>query len=311
MIISASRRTDLPAFFSTWFFNRIKEGFVMVRNPYNRHQVSKITLSPQLVDCFVFWTKNPGNMIAKLEELRDYSYYFLYTLTPYDKDIETNLPSKKTLISTFITLSQKIGRNKVIWRYDPILFTDKIDQNYHFNKFEELAAKLSGHTSTCIFSFLDLYQKTIKNMQHIKIYQPTDNEKFELINGFSKIAQKYKIKLQTCAEKTDFSKLNIIQGSCINRNLISEIKGKTLIIPADKNQRKECNCCESIDIGAYNTCQNYCSYCYANYNKEIVEKNFHLHDPKSPLLIGKLSDTDIITERKIKIYSSDTQLKLF
>ncbi len=139
MILSASRRTDIPAFYSEWFFNRIKEGYLLVRNPMNIHQVNRINLSPQLVDCIVFWTKNPKPMLKRLDELKNYKYYFQFTLNSYDKTIEPNVPLKKDLIETFIKMSNLVGKEKLIWRYDPILLTNVFTKEYHYKWFEKLA----------------------------------------------------------------------------------------------------------------------------------------------------------------------------
>ena len=165
MILSVSRRTDIPAFYSDWFFNRMKEGFVYVRNPMNIHQVSRITLSPEVVDCIVFWSKNPRPMLDRLGELKDYMYYFQYTINAYDQGLEAGVPRKEGIINTFKVLSEAIGPKRVIWRYDPILLTETLDKDYHINYFEELAKRLEGYTNTCVISFVDLYKKTQRNLR--------------------------------------------------------------------------------------------------------------------------------------------------
>ena len=140
MIISASRRTDIPNYYSEWFYNRIKEGFLYVRNPMNAHQISEIKITPEIVDCIVFWTKNPLPMMSRLDELKDYPYYFQFTLTGYGKDVEANLPNKKTeMIPVFQELAEKIGKEKVIWRYDPIFFSDRYAKEYHLKAFQSIA----------------------------------------------------------------------------------------------------------------------------------------------------------------------------
>lgn len=154
MILSASRRTDIPNYYSEWFFNRIREGFVYVRNPMNAQQVSKIDITPKVVDCIVFWTKNPEPMLDRLDELASYKYYFQFTLTGYGKDMECNVPHKKEkMIPIFQELSKKIGTKKVIWRYDPILFTKKYTPEYHLKAFEQIATALQGYTEKCVVSF--------------------------------------------------------------------------------------------------------------------------------------------------------------
>lgn len=150
MILSVSRRTDIPCYYSEWFFNRIKEGFVYVRNPMNEHQVSKIDITPEVVDCIVFWSKNPQPMLTRLEELKDYDYYFQFTLTGYGKDVECNIPHKKEkMLPIFQELSRKIGSKKVIWRYDPIIFTKKYTPEYHLNAFEQIAVSMTQSHQYC------------------------------------------------------------------------------------------------------------------------------------------------------------------
>ena len=160
MILSVSRRTDIPAFYADWFFNRIKEGFIYVRNPMNIHQVSRISLSPSIIDCIVFWSKNPKPMLDRLDELKNYMYYFQFTINPYDIKLEEYVPTKSGIIDTFKELSNKIGPERVIWRYDPIILTDTLTMEYHVKYFEELAKRLNGFTQTCVISFVDLYKKT-------------------------------------------------------------------------------------------------------------------------------------------------------
>ena len=155
MIISASRRTDIPTYYSNWFYNRIKEQNVLVRNPMNIHQVGKIDLSPDVVDGIVLWTKNPVPMMPRLSELERYNYYFQFTLNAYDLDVEPNIPSKnEIIIPAFQKLSQMIGREKVIWRYDPIFFNNKYTMEYHCKYFEVLAEKLSDYTEKCTVSLV-------------------------------------------------------------------------------------------------------------------------------------------------------------
>ena len=167
-IISVSRRTDIPAFYENWFFRNLKQGYVFVKNPYNSYQIKKISLKKEDVLCFVFWTKNPFPMFAKLDLLNEYNYYFLFTLNPYGNDIETNVPDKNRLIEIFRTLSEKIGKKRVIWRYDPILLSEKYDLEFHYRQFEFFVEKLHCHTEKCIISFIDFYKKTM-NRQGIEV----------------------------------------------------------------------------------------------------------------------------------------------
>lgn len=289
MIISVSRRTDIPAFYSEWFINRIKEGYVDVINPFNSKQANRISLKKEDVDCIVFWTKNPKPLMDKLSYLDGYNYYFQFTLNSYDNDMELGVPSKsKELINTFIDLSNKIGADKVIWRYDPIILTDKYDVNWHITYFEKLASKLSGYTKKCVFSFVDLYSKTKRNTKDLKLVELTEKEMDYIAKEFSNIAKKYNIKLATCCEKIDLEKYGIEHNSCIDGKLIEELFNITLDDKKD-NQREHCGCLKCNDIGAYNTCMHKCKYCYATFNNEVADKNNLLHNPKSSILIGELS----------------------
>lgn len=299
MILSVSRRTDIPAFYSEWFFNRLKEGFVYVRNPMNIHWVSKIVLSPEVIDCIVFWSKNPRPMLARLGELKDYMYYFQFTITPYDKGLELGVPRKECVINTFKELSRKIGPKRVIWRFDPILLTDSMDIDYHLRYFDEVAKRLKGYTNTCVISFVDLYKKTQRNLQDTTAREPLMKEMIEMAAQLLFIANKYGITVQTCAEEIALETVGVKHGKCIDNALIEDLLDVKLVVCKDPNQRKECGCVQSIDIGEYNTCAHGCKYCYANFKDSVVVKNRMSHDPNSPLLVGNLGPDDKVTERKL------------
>lgn len=301
MILSASRRTDIPNYYSDWFVNRIKEGFLYVRNPMNARQISRIDLSPEVVDCIVFWTKNPLPMLDKLEELQDYHYYFQFTLTGYGRDIEPNLPDKREiLLRVFRDLSSAIGREKVVWRYDPILFTERYTREYHLKAFRTIAEALCGYTDKVVISFIDLYAKTKKNMQGIRMFDLAKHELEDFASELSRIAKENGMKIASCAESMDLSACGIEHNSCIDQQLIERIIGCQIKTQKDKNQRGECRCIESVEIGTYHTCQNGCKYCYANDSAGKVQENCELYDPKSPILCGKITDRDVITERMVK-----------
>lgn len=300
MIISASRRTDIPAFYSDWFFNRLKDGYVMVRNPMNYHQVSKISLSTDVVDCIVFWTKNPAKMLSKLPLLKDYKYYFQFTLNAYGQELEVNVPNKHEVIQTFRQLSERIGKEKVIWRYDPIFFTDKIDEDYHYKHFDFLAKSLEDYTKKCVISFLDLYKNTKNNLKLVEMTPIASDQAKLIAKNLADIAHSHGLSVESCAEDIDLSDVGIQSGKCIDDNLISEVIGVPITVDKDKTQRAECGCAASIDIGAYNTCNHNCLYCYANFNNKAVEQNCGAHNPESLLLFGGLEPVDKITERKMK-----------
>lgn len=301
MILSVSRRTDIPNYYSDWFITRIKEGFLYVRNPMNAHQISKIDLSPEVIDCIVFWTKNPANMIEKLEDLQKYMYYFQFTLTGYGKDVEPNLPNKREeLIPTFKRLSEKIGKERVIWRYDPILISKRYTINYHLKAFEEIASSLAAYTEKVVISFVDLYSKTLRNTRKLDIRQITNEEMIEVAGEMAQIASKYNLIIETCAEQINLQEAGIQHGSCIDKKLIERLLGCKLIAEKDKNQREACGCFESVEVGAYNTCLNGCKYCYANFNDSKVEDHVKSYNRNSALLCGNISSDDRITERKMK-----------
>lgn len=311
MILSVSRRTDIPNYYSEWFFNRLKDGFLYVRNPMNFHQISEIKISPDVVDCIVFWTKNPLPMMERLDELEAYNYYFQFTLTGYGNDVERNLPNKKTSVfPVFQELSNRIGKEKVVWRYDPIFFSNRYNVQYHLKAFRSIAEALSGYTEKCVISFLDIYPKNKKNMDNLLSYDLSDSELREFAKELSNIAKENHIKIGSCAEKVDLDEYGIIHNSCIDKELIEKIIGCKLKINKDKNQRIECGCVESVEVGTYNTCKNGCVYCYANYSAKSVESNFQKYDPLSPLLCGHIEKDDKISTRKV-VSLKETQISIF
>ena len=301
MIISASRRTDIPAYYSEWLFNRLKDENVLARNPMNIHQIGKINLSPDVVDGIVFWTKNPSPMMSRLSELEKYIYYFQFTLTSYGRDVEPNLPSKNdVLIPCFQRLSKTIGRERVIWRYDPILFNEHYTMDYHSKYFALMAAKLGDFTEKCTVSFLDFYKNTERNIKPLGIQHDTAEMQYEIMEKFAAIAAKYGFYIDTCSEKVELDRLNICHSCCIDKARFERLGGYEMKIGKDPNQRSECGCVASVDIGAYNTCRNGCLYCYANYSQTTVKKNSEAHNPKSALLFGEIGEDDVIKEREMK-----------
>ena len=265
----------------------------------NRHQVSKIRLSPDVIDCIVFWSKNPAPMLPRLGELADYMYYFQFTVTPYGRELETGLPQKESVIDTFRQLSDRIGPNRVIWRYDPIFFSDRYTREYHLKAFRQIAEALNGYTEKCVISFADIYPKNKKNMEKLSSYRLNDCGLKEFVKELSRIATDNHIRLGSCAEKIDLDECGIAHNSCIDRALIEEMIGCKLNVVKDKSQRLECGCVESIDIGTYDTCKNGCVYCYANSSLKSVETNTAQYNPFSPLLCGAVGKEDKITDRKV------------
>ncbi len=311
MIISVSRRTDIPSFYSDWFFNRIKEKYVLVPNPFNEKMISKVNLHPDVVDCIVFWTKNPLPMLNKLEKLKDYKYYFQFTLNPYGKDIECNIPSLGKRIEIFKNLSEKIGREKVIWRYDPILINEQYNLNFHKEAFDKIAFELKDYTDKCMLGFIDHYRHIISTLKQFNINRLEMNDIIKMSKSFKQATDKYGLILETCTKKVDLTSYGIESGLCVDKYLIEKIIGYPISIKKDKNQRDICNCVESIDIGTYESCLNNCIYCYAiRGNNNTVLNKMNKHDKNSPLQIGNLQANQIIKEREIKSLR-DNQTSLF
>ncbi len=307
MIINASARTDIPAYFTEWLLNRIKEGYVYVRNPYYPTQITKYLLNTDVVDSIVFCTKNPQPILPYLDELKKFHPYFFVTITPYDKIIEPQVPDYRDVVISFIELSKRLGKESVSLRYDPIFINDYYSIDKHIQCFEDILKEVKGYTNECIISFIDLYQKTKRNFPNIK--EVTLSQQKEIALAFSCIAKKYDIHLKTCAEKVDLSEYGIIQEGCITQSVLSRVIKTPLIDIKDKPTRQECRCYPNRDIGEYNTCMHGCLYCYANEDKKRVMIQYRNHDPLSPLLIGQVQKDDIIKQAKQKT-NKERQLSL-
>ena len=312
MIISASRRTDIPAFYSDWFMKRIRERYLLTKNPFNSKQISKIELDPNSIEAIVFWTRNPKPLISYLDELTSlgYNYYFQFTITGYPRILEKNQQKLDKSIEIFKNLSEKIGSEKVIWRYDPIINSNITDLQYHTIQFERIAEKLSGYSKRVMISFVDLYKKTknninkLENAGDIKFGEINQDEIFfnNICNNFSKTAHKNKFQIYSCAEIFDLSKFGIEHGKCIDEQLINDLFNLNLKFDKDKNQREECGCIKSKDIGIYNTCIHGCEYCYANVNKNLANRNYNSHDSNSPLLVGDIpKDFKVIKGKNLRL----------
>ena len=305
MIINTGCRTDIPAFYAKWFMNRIREGYVLVRNPYNPNQVTKYNLSPKVVDCLAFCTKNPEPMLTYLDELDMYKQYWFVTITPYGKDIEPNVPDKKKIMESFKKLSKHIGVDAIGWRYDPIFIGNGFDVNKHVEYFEKMAKELKGYTYNCTISFLDVYEKVKRNAPNIN--PPTKEEQIEIAKAFSKIGKENNMVIHACCEKTYLSQYGLQCNGCMSQEIVEKAINNTLQPPKRKNLRQECNCLMGNDIGAYNTCGHLCKYCYANANKQFVIENMKKHDDNSPFLIGRSELGDKITEAKQKSWRIENE----
>ncbi len=310
MIINTGARTDIPAFFSEWFLNRIKAGAVCVRNPYYPGQVTRYQLNPAVVDCLIFCTKNPRPILARLHELDAFPSYWFVTITPYGTDIEPHVPPVEQVVGDFQALwAQLGGAHRVCWRYDPIFITEYYSVAYHVKAFGKIAAALSGYTNKCVISFIDLYEKTKRNFSGIREVSP--QEQIQLAENFSQIGKRYGISVKTCAENASLSRHGIEPSGCITRKIIESAVGATLRDVHVTPNRPNCGCCmPSRDIGAYNTCAHGCKYCYANYDQKTVQKNLLMHDPASSLLIGQLTAADVVRDAVQESYV-ENQLSLW
>lgn len=295
MIISASRRTDIPAFYAEWFMNRIHEEYVLTRNPFNAKQVRRVSLAPHEVDAIVFWTRNPEQLMANLSELDriGYRYYFQFTLTGYPRLLERSVPRPDRAAAIFSRLSDQVGPERVVWRYDPILVTSVTDIGEHKRLFGKIAGLLYGKTRRVVISFADIYANVRRNLStvpNLSVKDVRDADAFaELVKFMAETAKYYGMEMQSCAETVDLSIYGINRGKCIDDDLLNRLFGVEIGRRKDKGQRKACACVESVDIGRYHTCLHGCRYCYATSNAALAAKNFTKHDPANPFLIPRIS----------------------
>jgi len=308
MILNTGSRTDIPAFYSEWFMNRIHEGFVMARNPYYPRLIHKYVLDPHLIDVLVFCTKNPEPMLKHMKELKDYRMIWNVTITPYGKDIEPNVPDKYQVIEAFRQLSERVGSRSIFWRYDPIFLNERYDLAYHLKAFEKICTLLEGYTDKCIISFIDLYEKTKRNFPEVREVEWKDQ--IELTSAFVKIAERHGIRILTCLEASELENYGADSSGCLSQTLIEDTLSIRLKPKKHLQTRQGCNCLLGNDIGAYNSCGHLCRYCYANYDRNLVLENMKRHDPGSPLLIGNIEKDDEIREVKQESWI-DEQITLF
>lgn len=279
-----------------------------MRNPFNVRRVSRIPISPEVVDCIVFWTKNPEPMLGRLCELKEYHYYFQFTLTGYGQDIEPGLPDKKEhMTRIFKALSDRAGADRVIWRYDPILINDRYTEEYQIKVFADLAGYLKGYTGKVMISFLDLYAGIRRNMEKLKVRNLTAEDMMRIAARLAQIASENGMLIESCAEQIDLRGTGVLHGSCIDKGYIETLTDCKLSASKDKNQRKACGCIESIDVGTYGSCLNGCKYCYAG-GRGI--KAAGSYDPDSPVLCGRIEEGDTVTERSVRSLMNN-QISIF
>ena len=311
MIINTGSRTDTVQYYSDWLLKRFKEGFVYSRNPLFPNIVTRYELNPNILDCVVFCSKNYEPILDRLTEITDkFNTYFHYTITAYGRDIEPNVPTIDESIETLIKLSKIVGKQRIAWRYDPILLTKKYTKQVHYNTFDYMSKRLSPHIDRCIFSFVDMYKKLETNMPEIIILN--NNDKIEIAKNIGSIAKKHNMIIQTCATIEDFKQFGILQSGCMTSKILGNANNITFKKVRHSGNRQGCKCIENRNIGDYNTCPNGCKYCYANKNPQIAQENYKKHNPNDLMILGNLKPTDEIQQSNQKSYLENfIQTKLF
>ncbi len=290
MILMVSGRTDIVAFYTEWFMDRYREGYVDVRNPFNPKLVSRINFNN--VDAILFCTKNPIPILKYLKSI-DKPIIFHVTLTPYKEDIEPNVKDKTQIIEAIKELSSIVGIDNLYVRYDPILINKKYTLDYHKRAFEKMCSLLDGYVKHIIVSFIDDYKNVRKN-KYILDYKELDEFDYKEIGiNFSKCARNHGMTVQTCFEERNLAEYGFIKGECLSREMAFKLTGKVF----KEWKARGCSCAEMVDIGVYNSCKHFCKYCYANYDEVKVKSNYSKHNPNSSLLVGELESDDIIKER--------------
>lgn len=301
MIINTGARTDTVQYYTKWLLNRFEEGYVLARNPLFPNKVTRYELTPETVDCVVFCSKNYRPILKELYKITDrFHTHFQYTITAYGKDIEPGVPSIDDSIETLLELEHLVGRERICWRYDPVLLTEGYTIERHRETFAYMASKIAGHVDRSIFSFVEMYKKVEKNMP--ELVPMTDADKNEIAKNLGEIAGKHQLHIQTCGTNGDFTKYGIHPSGCMTLDMLGNANGIKFRTLKHKGTRAGCHCIESRDIGAYDTCLNGCKYCYANKNPQKAFENFALHDPESPLLLGHLQDTDTVQQGAQRSY---------
>lgn len=300
MIINTGARTDTVNYYSDWLLNRFNEGFCYVKNPMFPNHITRYDLNPKIVDCIIFCSKNYEPILPRFNEIFDkFNIFCYYTITAYEEDIEPRVPTLDKRIETLIKLSNLVGKNKVAWRFDPLMLTTKYTKEFLFKKFEYVASKISKHIAFAEFSFIEMYKHIENRIDGIKVL--TEQDKDDLAAGLAKIAKKFNIKLQTCEKAKNYAEYGIGTSACITPKILEmanpNIEFKNITC---KGLRQGCGCMPQRDIGEYNTCLNMCAYCYANKDENKVLTNFKKHNKKAPILIGKIEENCIINKAEQK-----------
>ena len=293
-LISVSRRTDIPAFYGRWFMNRVRAGFCAVPNPFNSKQISRVEINPTET-LIVFWTRWAAPFLGATDQLQrlGYRFYFQYTLVNNPTEIDPKSPPFEKAITAFRQLADRIGPDRVVWRYDPILLSDRTNQDFHLENFTRIAKGLKGATQRVVVSIVDPYDKAARRLTRLgearpefryRIYKPERDE--ALLRQLARLARDHGLEIQSCTEEMDLAAAGIEPGKCIDDRLIRQLFGIDVSHKKDKGQRRACGCIESRDIGMYDSCLFGCAYCYATRSFDMARTHHAAHDPSSESLIG-------------------------
>ena len=289
-LISVSRRTDIPAFYGAWFENRIEAGYCLVKNPFRPDQVRRVSLAVGDVDGFVFWTRRPGPFLCRLERLEPYPFYFQVTLNAMDPALEPNLPPEEESCRELAALARRLGPERVVWRFDPLILTSLSPVPEIISRFGRLCHRLSAHTRRVVVSRAQLYAKVNRKLAGAPGLAVTDLKEEpalaeELLGSLARTASRHGLEMYICADEEDYTHLGIKPGRCVDPAILNRAYGLSLEAGPDKGQRKACGCAASIDIGAYNSCLHGCLYCYANQSHPAACRGHARHDPRGEELI--------------------------
>ena len=313
MIISASYKTDIPAFYGDWFLNRLNAGYCKTINPYGR-QVYNINLKREDVDGFVFWTKNIHPFVDKLETIRQRGYPFIiqYTIHAYPRALEVSVVDAKRSISHMKEIAKKYGPKVLIWRYDPIIFTSITPIQFHLQNFKYLSGMLEGSVDEVVVSFAQIYRKTLDNLNTASSNygftweDPTDDIKYNLATELAEIAKDHNMQLTMCSQRRFLAK-GVKESRCVDARRLSDVAGFSIRAKL-KGNRPECGCYESIDIGEYDTCPHGCVYCYAVRNRKLAQKRYKEHDPKGEFLYMPKNLPEEVKDKKQNMRNNQTTL---
>ena len=291
MLISASYKTDIPAFYAEWFMNRLDAGCCLMRNPYNG-RVTRVDLGRDAVGAFVFWTKNLGPFLPNLNEVhrRGFPFMVQYTINGYPRALEVSVLEAEKATEHVRQVSDRFGKDVVVWRYDTVLISSLTPVEFHLENFERIAKLLRGHTNECVISFAQIYRKTKRNLdraaaeEHFTWREAANEERLRILRTFLRIAKSNHMALTICSQP-EFAGHGIGEAHCIDAERLSRIAGHAITAKLH-GMRPTCGCYQSKDIGDYDTCPHGCVYCYAVQNRELAKRRFAQHDPEGELLFS-------------------------